>query len=73
MPGNSGSYFATILLISILLYEFIMSILQCTYFILIISVQMMTDLEEMERCQDHVDQANYVKAMDHVVLVSISL
>ena len=50
-----------------------MSILQCTYFILIISVQMMTDLEEMERCQDHVDQANYAKAMDHVVLVSISL
>ena len=55
------------------LCEFIMSILQCTYFILIISVQMMTDLEEMERCQGPVDQANYVKAMDHVVLVSISL
>ena len=34
---------------------------------------MMTDLEEMERCQGPVDQANYVKAMDHVVLVSISL
>ena len=42
-----------------LLCEFITSILQCTYFILIISVQMMTDLEEMERCQDHVDLANY--------------